>query len=167
MSLRNIKWVWADIGYHPRRKIWFVDLHNEQGSVQIFYANSIIIDRVPSIQYQWSETGRIFWHVRDIEFDDEGNLVVHSLSIMMQKEKIPSSYSYLAYAFSLQTSKGFVEFYDKNNELLTTLTHKWIVIEDLERRTIGKYPNIRITAKKTDIKEIIATKSTIIIIGNR
>jgi hypothetical protein len=80
-------------------------------------------------------------------------------------ESPPSNFSYLVYAYSLMTSRGFVEFYDASNKPLGRINEKWIIAENLNRKTIGEYPNIRLRVERGDIAKIIVTKSAVIIQG--
>jgi hypothetical protein len=175
MTLTNEKWEWGDIGFDTKRKLWFAALFNETGKVEWHYAKNIVLDHISSIQYQWPHPGKNSWHVRErifaenvkqIDYDEKGNLVIKFLPIFVHKESVPANYSYISYAFSLHTSKGFIDFYDENHKLVTTLSNKWIIVEDLKRRTIGEFPNIRLRVEKKDVKEIIITQTTAIIIGN-
>jgi hypothetical protein len=43
---------------------------------------------------------------------------------------------------------------------------RWIIVEDLRRVTVGEFPKIRMKVEKEDVKEIVITKTTAIIIGN-
>jgi len=167
-------WYWADVGFDTTKKLWFVSLFDHKGTVRSFIAKNIILKNGYGTQYEWPEKERAFWHVRErlfaadvrsIDYDKEGNLIVESIRVEQREEEIPQNYSYVTYAYSLKTSKGFVEFYDANDRMLKRINEKWITVEDLTRRTIGEYPHIRIRAEKSDIRKILVTKTMIIIEG--
>ena len=175
MSSPSEPWSWADVGFDTAKKLWFVRLNNHKGMVQIFIAKNIILKNGYGVQYQWPDEGpRDGWHVREriyanevksIEYDADGNLVVDSVRVEAMNEDIPQNYSYICYAYSLKTSRGFVEFYDANNKLLKKINEKWIIVEDLNRKTIGEFPQIRIRVERENIRKILVTKSAVIIEG--
>ena len=168
-------WLWANVGFDTIKKLWFVDLHNHGGTLQTYIAKNVILKDGYGVQYQWQNRGQhAFWHVRErifasdvrsIGYDDRGNLVVESIRVESLDEEIPEDYAYLCYAFSLRTSRGFVEFYDCNSKLIKKINEKWIVVEDLTRKTIGEYPNIRFRVEREDVKKIIMTKTALILMG--
>jgi hypothetical protein len=175
MKAEDEKWEWGDVGFDTKKKLWFVSLFNEKGKVAWYYAKNIILDGVCGVQYQWPHPGQLFWHVRErifpenvreIEYDSKGDLVIKFIPVYSIEEDIPSNYLYLSYAFSLHTSKGFIEFYDDKHNLITTISNKWLIMEDLRRRTAGEFPKIRLIVEKKDITQIIITKTTAIVIGN-
>jgi len=143
--------------------------------VQIFIARNIILENGYGVQYQWPDEGpRAGWHVREriyanevnsIDYDTNGNLVVSSVKVVAVDEDVPQNYSYLCYAYSLKTSRGFVEFYDVNNKLLKRISEKWIIVENLSRKTIGEFPNIRLRVERQNVKKIVVTKSAVVIEG--
>jgi len=169
------QWLWADIGFDTAKKLWFVNLFNFSGSTQSFVARNIIMRNGYGAQYQWPDPGpNGIWHVRErifaddvktIEYDEKGNLVVDSIRVESVEDQIPDDYAYLTYAYSLKTSRGFVEFYNANDKPVWRINEKWILVEDLNRKTIGEYPHIRIRIEKADVHRIIVTKTTIIIQG--
>jgi hypothetical protein len=166
----------GDLGFDTAKKLWFVDLHDYKGSVKMFLARDIVLKDGPGIQYEWPDKGpREFWHVRErfyanevrsIGYDESGTLVVEFVKVEALDEEVPPSYSYLIYAYSLRTSRGFVEFYDSNNKLLKAIREKWILVEDLTRKTVGEYPAIRLRVEREDIRKIVITKSAIVLRGN-
>jgi hypothetical protein len=168
-------WLWANLGFDTTKKLWFVDLHNHKGTVQTYIAKNVILKDGYGTQYQWANRGpHAFWHVRErffasdvkhINYDDSGNLVVESIRIESLSEEIPAGYSYLCYAFSRKTSRGFLEFFDADNRLLKRVNEMWIIVEDVTRKTIGEYPNIRIRVERESIRKIIFTKTAAIIMG--
>lgn len=167
-------WLWADVGFDTTKKLWFVNLFDHKGTVRSFIAKNIILKDGYGIQYEWPEKERAHWHVRErlfaadvrsIDYDQKGNLIVESIRVEEPEAEIPQDYSYLAYAYSLRTSRGFVEFYDKNDIVLKRINEKWIVVEGLTRRTIGEYPYIRIRVEKSAIQRVVVTKTMIIIQG--
>ena len=168
-------WLWANVGFDTTKKLWFVDLHNHGGTIQTYIAKNVILKDGYGVQYQWQNRGQhAFWHVRErifasdvrsIEYDQSGNLVVESIPVEALEEETPANYSYLCYAFSLKTSRAFVEFYDMNHELLKKINEKWLVVEDVTRKTVGEYPNIRFRVEREDIKRIVVTKTALILMG--
>ena len=175
MSSSAGQWLWADVGFDTAKKLWFVNLFNFGGLTQSFVARNIIMRNGYGAQYQWSDQGpNGIWHVRErifagdvktIEYDEKGSLVIDSVRVESVEDQIPDDYAYLTYAYSLKTSRGFVEFYNANNKPAWRINEKWIIVEDLNRKTIGEYPHIRIRVEKTDIRKITVTKTAIIIQG--
>lgn len=159
MSLRNAvsrsppnpqAWRWGNIGFDTRKKLWFVDLYNGNGMVKFHYARNVIVKNGCGVQYQWNNRGEpIFWHVRErffsdevksISYDQKGNLIIEcSAHAPPPDEGLPSDYSYVAYAYSLKTSKGYIEFYDRRDKLIKTIRDRWILVEDLPA---GRLANI-------------------------
>jgi len=168
-------WLWADIGFDTAKKLWFVNLFNFGGLTQSFVARNIIMKNGYGAQYQWPDQGpNGIWHVRErifasdvktIEYDEKGNLVIDSVRVEAVEDVIPDDYAYLTYAYSLKTSRGFVEFYNANNKPVWRINERWILIEDLNRKTIGEYPHIRIRVEKADVRKITVTKTAIMIQG--
>jgi len=174
MSSSSGPWSWADIGFDTEKKLWFLRLNNHKGIVKIFRAKRIIIKNRNGVQYQWPEKDRESWHVRErifanevrtIHYDKDRNLIVNSIKAETPNQKIPESYSYVTYAYSLKTGRGFVEFYDKENQLLKKISEKWIIVEGLNRKTIGKFPHIRLRVERKDIRKILFTKTAVVITG--
>lgn len=176
MSSAGRQWTWGDLGFDIAKKLWFVDLQDYKGSVKLFPAKNVILKDGAGIQYQWPDKGpREFWHIRErfyvnevksIGYDEDGVLVVEFLKVEAVDEEVPQDFSYLIYAYSLRTSRGFVEFYDSNNKVLKAIHEKWILVEDLTRRTVGEFPAIRLRVESKDIKKIVVTKTAIILRGN-
>jgi len=168
-------WLWANVGFDTMKKLWFVELYNHSGNTQTYIARNVILNDGYGVQYQWQNRGQhAFWHVRErifasdvrrISYDESGNLVIESVRIEGVDEETPAHYSHLCYAFSLKTSRGFVEFFDANNKLLKKINEKWLVVEGLTRKTIGEYPNIRFRVEREDIKKIVVTKTALILMG--
>ena len=168
-------WYWADVGFDTTKKLWFVRLNNHKGMVQIYLAKSIVLKNGYGVQYQWPDGGpRDIWHVREriyssdvksINYDESGNLVVDSVKVESLQEEVPQDYSYITYAYSLQTSRGFVEFYDKNGKMLKRINERWILVEDINRTTIGEFPKIRLRIERDNVRKILVTKTAIIITG--
>jgi len=186
-------WEFADIGFDTMKKLWFVQLFDSLNQNVGFYtAKNISMNRGCAIQYQWKDTqGRPFWHVRErfqatdvegFQIDMKGNLVINFKRkdvAEAQKDgsnRIPKNFAYLQYAYHL-TSKdsgqfgndvapmGFVEFCNQNGEVIGRLNNRWIVVEDVERRTTGELPRIRIRVDRKDIGRIVASRSSVIIMS--
>ena len=140
----------------------------------MYLAKGIILKDGYGVQYQWPDNRGEFWHVREriyahdvrsINYDKDGTLVVDSLKIESVDEVMPDDYAYLTYAYSLKTSRGFVEFYDKNDKQIQRTNEKWIIVEGLDRKTVGDYPNIRLRVERENVRKIVTTKTAIVISG--
>ncbi len=157
-------------------KLWFLELYNYLGLIETFQAKEIALKGGSGIQYQWPEKGsKPMWHVRErifsqevskIEYDPTGTLVVEFAINHGAREAVPENFDSITYAYSLITSRGFVEFRDKEGAVIKKITDRWIAVEGLARRTMGEYPNIRITAKREDISSIVLTNTWVVIQGN-
>jgi hypothetical protein len=184
-------WEFADLGFDTGKKLWFVQLFDSVNQNVGFYtAKNVAINGGCGIQYQWKDTqGRPFWHVRErflasevegFQIDVKGNLLINfklgsnrrSIDI---DEDIPKSFAYLQYAYHLTTKEtaqsfdqapmGFVEFCNENGDIISRLNNKWIIAEDIPRRTIGELPKIRIRIEHKDIGKFIVSRSSVIVVG--
>jgi hypothetical protein len=168
-------WVWGNIGFNMVKNRWFVDLRNHQGTVQVYSTASLLLRGGCGIQYQWpTQDSRSAWHVRerifanDIEtfhYEKDGLLVGQGRSSEAYNAYVPNDYFYLCYAFSNATSRGFVEFYDERDTLIAQLKNKWLILEDVARRTVGQFPKIRFRIERCDVAEILLSRTAMIIIG--
>jgi len=61
--------------------------------------------------------------VKTIEYDEKGNLV-DSIRVESVEDQISDGYTYLTYAYSLKTSRGFVWFYNASNNLVWRINEK-------------------------------------------
>ena len=139
--------------------------------------------------------GRPFWHVRErfmasevegFNLDMKGNLIVNfkkddhnghnnggNGSTGTLQSSIPKNFSYLQYAYHLTSNpsnenkapNGFVEFCNDQGEVISRVNNKWIIIEDVNRRTSGEFPKIRIRIERKDVGRILLSRSTIIIMS--
>ena len=82
-------------------------------------------------------------------------------------EEVPSEYDTVTYAYSLANAKGFIEFRDKENNVIKRIGDKSIAVEGLTHKTVGAFPNIRLSARKEDVANIIITRTTIVIQGRK
>jgi hypothetical protein len=168
-------WQWADVGFSPRSKLWFVQLFDYAGLIETYQSREITLKNGTGIQYEWPQRGmRPMWHVRErisprdvnkIGYDEQGSLVVEHAIDTTTSEPVPSSFNSITYAYSLSTARGFVEFRDGNNVITKRIDGKWIAVENLTHRTVGTFPNIRLSAKKEDIESILVTNTCVVIKG--
>jgi hypothetical protein len=168
-------WQWADVGFSPRSKLWFVQLFDYAGLVETYQSREIVLSSGTGIQYEWPQRGpRAIWHVRErifprdvkkVRYDEQGSLVVDHAIQSATDQTIPSSFATVTYAYSLTTGRGFVEFRDKDGVVTKKVDDKWIAVENLSHKTVGTFPNIRLTAKKEDIESILITNTCVVIVG--
>jgi hypothetical protein len=181
-------WEFGDVGFDTEKKLWFIQLYNEVNqNVGTYMGKSVVLKRGRAAQYQWKDAqGRAFWHVRERFFADEiENVSIDPAGVMLTisfkegREKgedgsAPDDYSYILYAFHLSNKEvakgnkpplGFVEFYSSGGELVRRLNNRWIVVEDVDRRSVGDYPKIRLRIDKKDIQRVVTTRSAVIIQG--
>jgi hypothetical protein len=169
------QWEWADLGFNTKSKVWFLELFNHSGMIEAYQASDIVLKRGSASQYQWPQKGeRPMWHVRErisardvtgIEYDEEGKLLVQNAMDAASREQVPEDFDSITYAYSLADARGFVEFRDGDGTLLKKIDGRWIAVENLTHRTVGTYPNIRLSAKKEDIGSITVTGTCIVIQG--
>ena len=174
-SARAEPWIWANLGFNTSKKLWFLELYNHKGLVESYFANNVVLRNGYGVQYQWADQkGREFWHVREriysedvISISPEPNetLVITFAKPKVPVEHVPANYAYVAYAYSLKTSRGFIEFYDSTNNVVGKIQNRWIIVENLTHKTMGEYPNIRLRVEREAIQEIIITSTTIILRG--
>jgi hypothetical protein len=181
-------WEFGDIGFDTDKKLWFVQLTNENNqNVGTYMAKTVVVKGGQATQYQWKDgQGRAYWHVRERFFADEIESIAVDpsgthLTVTFKEGKgkadedtVPQDFSYLLYAFHLQNKDilkgnraplGFVEFFDAKGGLIRRLNNRWIVIEDVDRKSVGDYPRIRLRIDKKDTDRVFATRTTIIIQG--
>ncbi len=178
-------WEFADIGFDTGKKLWFVQLFDSVNQNVGFYtAKNVLVNGGCGIQYQWKDMqGRAFWHVRErfqssevegLHIDMKGNLVINFKKVHGEDDgHVPKNFAYLQYAYHLTTKEtpqsvdrspmGFVEFVDQKGEVIARLNNRWIIVEDVIRRTTGELPKIRIRVDRKDIGSIIDSRSSVII----
>ena len=106
------------------------------------------------------------WHVRErisardvtgIEYDEKGDARCTEHDGCRPGRAGPEDFDSITYAYSLTDARGFVEFRDGHGAVLKKIEGRWIAVENLTHRTVGTYPNIRLSAKKEDIGSITVT----------
>lgn len=182
-------WEFADLGYDTGKRLWFVQLFDSVNqNVGFYMAKTVTIDGGCAIQYQWKDQqGRPFWHVRErfqasdvegLQVDMKGNLEIKFKKDRWGEDgQIPKNFAYLQYAYHLTTKEtpqsvdrcplGFVEFVNQAGEVVGRINNRWIVVEDVLRKTGGELPKIRIRVDRKDIGSIIVTKSSVIVTSER
>jgi hypothetical protein len=189
------QWEFADVGYDTQRRLWFLQLFNETNqSVGVLHSKGIELINGTAIQQQWKDAeGRPFWHVRERLFafepanfsiNDDGNLEVRFETLreadrattqnhkdQAGEETLPEDFSYLLYAYHLtsgegkEAPKGFVEFFDSNGRRKATLENRWIIVEDVSRKTVGEPPNLRLQVERDSVARILLTSTAVVIMG--
>jgi hypothetical protein len=191
------KWEVGHVGFDTEKKLWFVQLYNEVNqSVGTYMAKNVTLKHGNAAQYEWKDMqGRAFWHVRECFFADQiesigidpsgVNLTLHfkedeELPLGTPKEPpaqdVPVEFHHLHYAFHLSNKEmavgnraplGFVEFFDISGSLVHVINNHWIVIEGIDRKTVGEYPKIRLRIERKDVARIITTATVVIIQGKK
>src|SRR5579863_10409196 len=190
----DLLWEFADIGFDTGKKLWFVQLFDAVNQNVGFYtAKNVTINKGCAIQYQWKDMqGRPFWHVRErfqasdvegFQIDMKGNLLInfkkgnHAEEIGDGSRSIPKNFAFLQYAYHLTTKEtpqavivdkspmGFVEFCNANGEVISRINNRWIIVEDVVRKTAGELPKIRIRVDRKDVGRIIVSRTTVIIMS--
>jgi hypothetical protein len=178
-------WEFADVGFDTGKKLWFIQFFDEKNQgVGSYFARNIALSRGSAIQYQWKDSqARPFWHVRERFFADEieafsvepsGNISISfKPGRVAEAPKLPDDYAYVLYAYHLSNKEenakaptGFAEFFNSKGELVHRINNRWIVIEDLARRTSGEYPKIRLRIDRKDIKSVVVTRTTVVFQGS-
>jgi hypothetical protein len=179
-------WEFADLGFDTGKKLWFVQFYDETNkSVGSYFARSITINKGSAAQYEWKDTqGRAFWHVRERFFarEVEGFTVTPTGSVSISFKAgpavdagaVPEDFAYLTYAYHLsnrdeteRAPMGFVEFFNAKGDLLRRIDNRWIIIEDAGRKTVGDYPRIRLRMERSEVKNIIVTRTVIVLQGSQ
>ncbi|MDA4113108.1 MAG: hypothetical protein OK474_03590 [Thaumarchaeota archaeon] len=168
-------WEWADLGFNTKSKVWFLELFNHSGLIEAYQASEIVLKGGSASQYQWPQRGeRPLWHVRErmsardlgkIGYDERGTLVVEPSMDARPSEQVPEVFDSITYAYSLADARGFVEFREGDGAVLKKIEGRWISVENLTHRTVGTYPNIRLSARREDIGSITVTDAHIVIRG--
>jgi hypothetical protein len=187
-SVPQTAWEFGDIGFDTEKRLWFVQLYNEANqNVGTYMGKQIVLRRGRAVQYQWKDAqGRAFWHVRERFFADEIESVgidpSGALLTVVYKEgkdragttALPDDYSYILYAFHLLNKEaagnnkaplGFLEFYNSEDKMVGRLNNRWIMIEDVDRKSVGDYPKIRLRIERKDVQKIITTRTSVAIQG--
>jgi len=169
-------WDYAFLGFDTQKRLWFIDYfgpRNENMGVQ--FGKNIIIKNGHGFQYQWSDEDRTgkFWHIREvilaqhvkqIYIDDNDNIIIE-FKELNSNDKVPDKFSFIRYAYHLGNGLGFVEFYDESNNKIHVINNKFIIVENLNHKTVGVYPKIRFHADRNDIDQVIVTNFVCIIKG--
>jgi hypothetical protein len=178
-------WEFADLGFDTGKNLWFIQFYNGTNeNVGTYFAKSLSLAGGRAAQYQWKDAqGGSFWHVRERFFateiekfsiDPAGG----SIKLNFYKEEgaeddktAPTEFAYILYAFHLSSKDGgrapmgFVEFYDSRGGLIQRINNRWIIIEGLDRRTTGEFPEIRLRVEGKDVGAITVTRTAIVIQG--
>ena len=89
-------------------------------------------------------------------------------------DSMPEEYAYILYVFHLSSKElakgnkpplGFLEFYSAGDKLVKRLNNRWIIVEDLDRKSVGEYPSIRLRIEKKDVTRIITTRTSVVVQG--
>lgn len=180
-------WEFGDVGFDTDKKLWFVSLTNEANqNVGTYMGKNVAFKGGRGAQYEWKDAqGRPYWHVRErffgheidsIGIDPSGTKVTIIFKDAPEEteEKAPEEFSYLLYAFHLfnreiakgnRAPLGFVEFFDTKGELISRLNNRWVIVEDVDRKSVGEYPKIRLRIEKKDIDKVITTRTAVVIQG--
>lgn len=190
-SQSDTLWEFADIGFDTMKKLWFLQLFDSvNANVGFYTAKNIVMTGGCAIQYQWKDLqARPFWHVRErflasevdgFQIDMKGNLVINFKKrgpgeSEQESGQVPKNFAYLQYAYHLTTKEngpsidrapmGFVEFCSQTGEVIGRLNNRWIIVEDVPRRTTGELPRIRIRVDGKDIGRVLVSRSSVIITG--
>jgi hypothetical protein len=179
-------WEFADLGFDTGKKLWFLQFYNGRNeNVGTYFAKSLSLAGGRAAQYEWKDAqGGQFWHVRERFFAAEiekfsidpagGTIKLNFRDEQQGKEDdtaAPAEFAYLLYAYHLSSKDGgraplgFVEFYDAKGGLIRRVDNRWILIEGLERRTSGEFPQIRLRVEGDDVGHVIVTPTAIIMQG--
>lgn len=168
-------WYFADLGFSPRARLWFLQLFDYVGMPEMYQSRDIILKAGTGVQYHWPQRGpKPMWHIRErifqrelksVGYDERGNLVIEEAPDVREREGVPDDYASLTYAYSLSTARGFLEFRDATDKVIRRIDDKWIAVENLTHRTTGVYPNIRLRAERSDIGNVVVTDTCVVIQG--
>jgi hypothetical protein len=178
-------WEYCDIGHATgQRKFWFLQFWDAKGQlVGTLNAKEIFLEGGCATQRQWTDQmGAPIWHVREtffreevdkVSMDAEGNIHISFGGHEDGTASVPKDYAYLVYAYHWSRNgkgrppMGFVEFCDEENRVLSSINNKWVIVEDIPRRTWGQYPKIRLRIEKSDVGNLEVGRSYVAIIGKR
>lgn len=189
VTIRRINfWEYAEVGYDTEKKAWFAQFFNDAGQSTAFHlARTIFMKNGNAIQYQWKDAeGRPFWHIRERFFPEEiedldVDIKTHEMTITFREdsgpmeETVKDDFSYALYAYHLankdargenRAPMGFLELYDSKGVPLRRINNRWIVVEGVNRRTVGEFPAIRFRVERKDVSKIIVTNTLAIIQGH-
>ncbi len=188
VTIRRINfWEYAEVGFDTEKKAWFAQFFNDAGQSTAFHvAKSITLKNGEAIQYQWKDAeGRPFWHIRERFFPEEiedlnVDVKTHEMTIKFKEavpteETVKDDFAYLLYAYHLankdargenRAPMGFLELYDSKGVRMRRINNRWIVVEGVDRKTVGEFPAIRIRVERKDVGKIILTNTLAIIQGH-
>jgi hypothetical protein len=178
-------WEFADLGFDTEKRLWFIQFYNAiNENVGTYFARSVHIERGRAAQYQWKDAkGAPFWHVRErlyateverLSMDPEGGAITMIFRDEEARESergVPDDFSYLLYAYHLTSKErgrapmGFVEFFDSEGSSVGRVDNRWIIIEGVNRKTVGEYPELRIRVERKDIAGMTVTQTAIVLAG--
>jgi hypothetical protein len=184
-------WEFGYIGFDTEKRLWFVQFFNETNqNVGTYLAKTVVVKRGRAAQYEWKDLqGKANWHVRErflgedvqaISVDATGNRLTITFKESPKETKedfeAPPSFSYVLYAFHLQNKDilkgnraplGFVEFYDEKGEVIRRMNNRRIIVEDIDRKSVGEYPNIRLRIEGKDVERVLCSRTAVIIQGKK
>lgn len=178
----------VDVGFATDREAWMLEFHDGKGAqAGLLLGREITLKNCSSLQVSWRDPGQLpngqfnptdFWHVRArilyefvdrIELDRTGVLLVECRRAteppVEQPAPFPEGAVALEMAYSLSSSKGFVDVVDEHRKVLSTLKGRWLMTENLNMRTIGTYPGIRFRAEAKDVLGMVITGTTCTVVG--
>jgi len=182
-------WTYADIGFDTGKQLWIVQFHDAKGDgAGMLAARSIAVRDGTSFQYEWADNGQLpngqvnprdFWHVRQrilpehvlrVTMED-GAIAIEGIRGVEPEGEAPfpleEGVAAIEFAYSLGTSKGFVELVDAKGKVTKKLEGRWIITENLTMNTVGTYPHIRLRAEAEDVHGLVITGTSCTIVGRR
>lgn len=163
--------------------------------VSSLLASKIVITEGSGFQFGWIDDNvdntNYFWHVRERYWSDDIKEVRQAndtifLSLNRKEsddrnvkgilpKELNENVEYLDYAYSVSgnyAGLGFIDLKskdyslkDEDYQILDTIRGKQIITENLNHETVGTFPRIRLRAHVNDVKELVITRNTCVIVG--
>ena len=183
-------WVYVDLGFNTGTQMWMLEFHDAKGAgAGYLQARSIELRGGTTFQYGWPDNGQLpngelnarnFWHVRQRILAEH----VRGISVGMDDalvldfkpgkaptseppETLPEEVAAVEMAYSLADGKGFIDLVNADRSVVRTLKGRWIATENLNQRTVGNYPHIRLHSDRDEVHGFITTGTVCVIVGKQ
>jgi hypothetical protein len=182
-------YLYIDVGYNTQVGKWFADFNDYyQRNAGYMLGNSIEIIDGTTFQAEWPDSTKEtierrnpFFHIREriwseniknISIDSDDNIQICCVRGKEANSEPPTpvldidkNTIAIEIAYAIRTSNGFINFVDDKRNVIKQLLNKRIITENLYQKTVGTFPDIRLTTPVSSIAGLIVSGSTCIIVG--
>lgn len=175
----DIPFDFVDIGFNTQVRKWMLEFYDNSGmqtGVQMVRGVEIYNGCGSQFAFKNPMMGgpRPIWHVRERYYKTEINQIEIVQDTAMIKSissfkpyVIPENYVYLRYNYSINNNICKLFFLDSNHvQIGEPCIRRYVLVDGLDHKTHGDYPNIYLECKRDDVREVILTDSYAIITGH-